>query len=142
MQRLIAVRNPFGTYYCGVVTYSNHRTKRVLEERYPTLYAAQMMISGGDLISIDVGPLRARNRHCCEREHTLPQIMERAAAGNIHHLSFYDKGDALMEEVGMWEMTCPAGQSIFVENIANAAGWYHIIDAQIICEQMLLPKAA
>ena len=142
MQRLLAVRNAVGTYHCAAIMFSTERTPRMLERRYPTLYAAQMMISTGDLISVDIGIIRASNGAPCQREHALPEVMAYAARRGIHHISFHDAGDQLMEEVGIWEMTCPEGHDIFVENLGTAIGWYHVIDSAVIEEIYHLPKVA
>lgn len=150
MQRLIAVRTPQGTYdkrgtyNCSVITFASDRTKGILDTQYATSYAAHVLVSGGNLLTIDNGPIRPFNNAPCVHEQSLVDVMQRATENNIHHISFFDRGQALLKEIGDWNMTCTieeTGDDLFIENIATAHRWYHLLDAHAAFRQMTVSHA-
>ena len=140
MPRMIAVKTYAG-YRAARIEYDREDLIPTLERHWSTTMAMHGLIVQGDMLTLtEKGGMRVSNRGLVRCADTLAELVEGCAREGIHCLSVYDERQDTINEFGEWNMTCEPGSDLFIENIASARPWHHIIDGMKVEE--MFRKAA
>lgn len=141
MARMIAARTIVG-YRAARLEYDNDDVIKTLETAWVGRLAIHSLVAGGDMLSLRKhAAMRVVNRSVTRHAETLQELIAIANAENIHRLSIHDESGKVFDEYADWNMTCEAGEDLFIENIATSRPWYHVIDGTLV-QQISNQKAA
>lgn len=142
MARMIAIKMIAG-YRAARLEYDTDEVISTLEDNWNGHITVHVMIADGDMLSLSRGgPMRVSNRRIARAAMTLQELIALANKEGIHRLSIYDEGEGTLDEYADWNMTCESGDDLFIENIATAGPWHHIIDGAMVHQIFSKPKAA
>jgi len=131
---MIAIRTATG-YRSARIEYDSDAILETLETDWRSHLALLSLISGGDMLSLtEAGAIRASNRRSARAEASLAELLADCTAEGIHSISIHDKHEHTLDEFGEWNMECPDGKDLFLENVGDDGRWHHFIDGTRIQE--------
>ena len=140
--RMIAVRTQTG-YRAARVQFDKESLVETLEADWRGTMAVHGWVASGDMLTLNgTGAMRVANRKVTRRADTLAELMNNSASEGVHAVSIFDESETTFDQFGDWNMTCEAGDDLFLENIATASCWYHIIDGKMMGDKLSQMKAA
>lgn len=130
MPRMIAVKTYAG-YRAARVEYDKEDLLGTLQQHWATTMSMHGLVAQGDMLTLnDKGGMRVSNRGITRNARDLAELVAICTREGIHCLTVFDETDATYDQFAEWNMTCEAGDDLFLENIADAGPWHHLIDGQ------------
>lgn len=140
MPRMIAVKTYAG-YRAARVEYDKEDLIGTLQQNWATTMSMHGLVAQGDMLTLsDKGGMRVSNRGITRVARDLVELIAICMREGVHSLSVFDETDTTYDQFADWNMTCEAGDDLFLENIAEAGPWHHIIDGQKV--EQVFRKAA
>lgn len=142
MARMIVVRTASG-YRGARLEYDKEDILDTLKDHWSGTMAIHGLVAGGDMLTLrESGAMRVSNRMITRSAETLIEMVKKCQAEKVHHVSIYDESNKTSMEFAEWNMTCEAGDDLFLENIRMAGPWYHLIDGREVEHLYNQQKAA
>ncbi|WP_298847310.1 hypothetical protein [uncultured Salinicola sp.] len=134
MPRMIAVKTYAG-YRAARVEYDKDELLGTLQRHWSTTMSMHGLVAQGDMLTLtEKGGMRVSNRGITRIAGDLTELLAISAREGIHCLTVFDETATTYDQFAEWNMTCEAGEDLFLENISEAGPWHHLIDGQKVAE--------
>ena len=134
MPRMIAVRTYTG-YRAARVEYDREDLLDTLHRHWATTMSMHGLVAQGDMLTLtEKGGMRVSNRGITRIAGGLTELLAISAHEGIHCLTVFDETTTTYDQFAEWNMTCEAGDDLFLENISEGGPWHHLIDGQKVAE--------
>lgn len=132
MPRMIAVKTSAG-YRAARVEYDRDDLLDTLQKHWRTTMSMHGLVAQGDMLTLsNKGGMRVSNRSITRVARDLVELIAICMREGVHSLSVFDETDTTYDQFANWNMTCEAGDDLFLENISEAGPWYDICDSYLI----------